>query len=140
MIRGKPKKERKDVVIHSPEDVLGEMLYDLENGKEKGTTTYIEDLDKCWKWRAGEGNLWTGYANEGKSILSRSLSMIKALEEGWNFLFNAPEDFPAKEFYDDMIHTITGFPTDKDHPLCVTKELYMYAYELIKDHFQFVYI
>ncbi len=74
------------------------------------------------------------------SLMLRTLSIIKALEEGWNFLFNAPEDFPAKEFYDDMVHSITGFPTDKDHPLCVSKELYMHAYELIKEHFQFVYI
>lgn len=141
MIGGKKKKEpRKDVIIQSPGDVIHEMLHDLQNGKEKGSTTHIEKVDWCWKWRLGESNIFSGYSNEGKSLKLRSLALIKALEDGWNFLFNAPEDFPAKEFYDDMIHTLTGFPTDRDHPLCVTEELYLRAYELIKDRFQFIYI
>lgn len=141
MLGGKKIKEpRKDVIIQTPIDVLDEMLYDLEHGKEKGTSTYIEDLDKCWKWRKGETNVWIGMSNEGKSAVLRFISIIKALEDDWTFAFCAPEDYPGKEFYDDMIHTITGFPTDKDHPMCVTPELYHYAVELIKDKFHFIYL
>jgi twinkle protein len=140
MIGGKVKKERKDVLIQTMDDVLGDMLYDLENGKEKGSTTYITELDKCWKWRKGECNIWSGYANEGKSLILRYLCIVKAIMEGWNFLFCAPEDYPAKEFYDDMIHTITGFPTDKDHPMCVSKELYLEAVQMIKDRIHFIYL
>lgn len=140
MLGGKVKKERKDVIIQTPEDVLGEMLLELEKGREKGSTTFINDLDKCWKWRKSETNLWVGMSNEGKSAYLRFISLVKALEDNWRFAFYAPEDYPAKEFYDDMVHTLTGLPTDKDHPMCITEELYRKAIDLIKDKFHFVYI
>lgn len=140
MINGKSKKKRKGVIVQTVEDVLPDMLHDLKNGREKGSTTHVELIDRAWSWRRGEANIWTGYANEGKSLMLRTLSLIKSLEDGWVFAFNAPEDYPAKEFFDDMVHTLTGLPTDKSHPLCVTEELYLRAIELIKDKFFFVYL
>lgn len=126
--------------IYSIEDCLPDMLNDLEKGKEKGSTTYILELDKCWKWRKNEFNIWTGYANEGKSVLIRYLSIIKSLEDNWKFLFCAPEDHPPKEFFDDMIHTISGKSTDKDNPYCISKEEYIETANKIKDNFKFVYV
>lgn len=140
MLGGKKKKKRKGVIVQTIYDALPEMLHDLKNGKEKGSSTHIPNLDKCWTWRKGEANIWSGYSNEGKSIKLRILSLIKILEDDWHFAFNAPEDYPAKEFFDDMVHTLTGFPTDRDHPMCVTEELYLQAVDLISDNIHFVYI
>ena len=94
-----------EVKLFKPEDCIEDMLYDLENGKPKGSTTYIDEIDQFWTWRKGELNIFTAYANEGKSKMIRFLSLIKSLEEGWKFAFNSPEDFPVKEMYDDIIHT-----------------------------------
>lgn len=133
-------KNNDKIQIWTPADCADKMLQEFENGQEKGTTTYNEDVDKCWSWRLKEFNIWTGFAGEGKSLFIRQLCLIKALKTDWKFVFASPEDYPPHEFYDDMIHTITGFPTNKDHPACVTKHQYQAALDLIKDKFFFVYI
>lgn len=122
------------------EDCVDDMIFDLRNGKVKGTTTHIPALDQGWTWRKGEFNIWTGYANEGKSLFLRYLCIVKAVMDDWKFIFCAPEDYPPKEFYDDMIHTLTGFTTDNDSKFRVTEEWYLKAVEKIKDNFFFVYI
>lgn len=128
------------VKIFTPEHCIDNMMNDLMNGKVKGTTTYNSDLDKCWKWRKQEANIWTGYNNEGKSLFIKQLSLKKALEEEWRFIFCSPEDFPPEEFFDDMIHTLTGKSTDKENPNCVDPDTYVKAFELIKDKFIFLYV
>lgn len=136
---------RKKGIILTMDDCYDEMIHDLENGKEKGSSTYVEGLDDAWTWRMGEFNIWTGYSNEGKSQFLRFLSLIKALEEQragntWRFAFYAPEDYPAKEFFDDLIHTASGRSTDKDNPLFIGPELYKQTYDKIKDFFYFNYL
>ena len=129
--------------IFTPETEYDEMIYDLVNGKLKGTTTYMgtkDDIDILWKWRNGEVNLLTGYANEGKSEFLKQKCLIKALEENRHFIFYSPEDYPASEFFDGMIHTLSGKSTDKTIPNCISVEEYNYYYALIKDKFHFVYI
>lgn len=128
--------------IFTPEDCIDEMLFDLENGKIKGTTTYIDEIDQFWTWRKGELNIFTAYANEGKSKMIRFLALIKSLEENWKFAFNSPEDFPVKEMYDDIIHTLSGKTTDKFNEFneLITKEHYLQCYNMIKDKFFFSYI
>jgi twinkle protein len=116
------------------------MTQGLLNGKIKGTTTYNEDMDKCWTWRQQESKIWTGFSNEGKSLYVKQLCLIKALEENKRFVFCSPEDFPPEDFFDDCIHTICGQTTDKDYSNVVDVDTYMQAYELIKDKFIFVYI
>ena len=132
--------ENKKPLICRPDDCLQDMLLDLKRGKEKGSTTHIKELDKCWTWRKGEFNIWTGYANEGKSLFLRFLAIIKCIMDGWRFIFCAPEDFPAKEFFDDMVHTIAGGPTDKDHPFCIGSDDYIEAFNKIKDNIIFLYL
>lgn len=128
--------------IFRPEDCLDAMLHDLEHGKVKGTTTYIDEIDQFWTWRKGELNIHTGTANEGKSKMIKFLCLIKSLEEGWKFGFNSPEEYPPNELYDDMIHTISGKTTDKlnVYNTLITKDEYIKCYELIKDNFSFNYI
>jgi twinkle protein len=128
------------VDVFTMEDCYDDMEYDLLNGKEKGTTTYIEGLDNAWTWRRSEFNIWTGYSNEGKSLFIRFLCLIKAVMEGKKFAFYAPEDYPAKEFFDDLIHTAAGYSTDKDNPNFIGKEMYREMYNKLKEAFYFVYI
>lgn len=128
------------VTIYTPEDCYDIMIDSLRKGKVKGTSTYNDVIDNCWKWRKKEANIWTGYANEGKSIFLKQLFLIKALKEDWKAIFCSPEDFPPEEFFDDLIHTFTGITTDRDFPNVVTEELYNKAFQLIKDKFIFLYL
>lgn len=135
-------KGKKNAYVIRPEDVYDEMLKSLREGKVKGTTTYNSKIDQCWTWRRQEFNIWTGYANEGKSLYLKQLCLIKALKEDWRFIFSSPEDFPPDEFYDDMIHTLTGRTTDKDYgsDRVLPEEMYEKAYKMIKDKFIFLYM
>ncbi|WP_163094112.1 DnaB-like helicase C-terminal domain-containing protein, partial [Acinetobacter baylyi] len=119
---------------------MPQMLHDLEYGKQKGSTTYNDDLDQCWTWRKEEFNIWTGYANEGKSLFLKQIAMPKALKENWKFAFCSPEDYPPSEFFDDMIHTLSGLSTDKDRRNVIRRDLYMQIAERIKKNFYFVYV
>lgn len=130
----------KKIKVYRPSDCLDEMLSQLKMGKVKGSTTFNQKLDNAWTWKPKEANLWTGYANEGKSLFLRQLAMKKALEEGKKFVFSAPEDFPPEDLFDDMIHTLTGRTTDKDYSSVIDLATYMQAFELIKDKFIFVYL
>jgi len=132
--------EDKNTYLFKPEQCLDKMLTDLKKGKERGSTTHSKELDKCWTWRKQEANIWTGYANEGKSLFLKQICLIKALEDGWKFLFCSPEDFPAEEFYDDLIHTLAGQTTDMYYDNVISEELYKYCHDLIKDKFFFLYI
>lgn len=135
-------KGKKNAYIFKADDVYDTMINGLRNGKVKGTTTYNTKLDQCWTWRKQEANIWTGYANEGKSLFLKQLCLAKALKENWKFCFCSPEDFPPDEFYDDLIHTLTGRTTDKDYGTerVISEELYEKAYKMIKDLFIFLYI
>lgn len=132
--------EDKNTYLFRPEQCIEKMLVGLKEGKERGTTTHNAELDKCWTWRKQEANIWTGYANEGKSLYLKQLCLIKALEDDWRFIFCSPEDFPAEEFYDDLIHTLAGQTTDKLYSNVISKELYLHCYNIIKDKFLFLYI
>lgn len=131
---------KEEALIFRPEDCRDQMILDLRKGKIKGSTTHNVLLDDAWKWKKEESNIWTGYANEGKSIWLKQMCLKKALKDDWKFAFSAPEDFPAHDFYDDMIHTLTGKSTDRDHFNCVDEETYQQAFELIKNSFVFVYL
>lgn len=126
--------------VYTVDDCLPEMLKDLEQGKQKGTTTYNDKLDQCWTWRKEEFNIWTGYANEGKSLFVKQIAMPKALKEDWKFAFCSPEDYPPSEFFDDMIHTLSGLTTDKDRRNVIKKDLYMQIANKIMNNFFFVYV
>lgn len=116
-----------------------ELIYDLKNGLEKGTSTYVTGLDNYWTWRLGEVNIWTGYANEGKSLFLRYITLIKCLKDNYKAAFYAPEDYPAKEFYADIIHTAAGRSLDKTNPNFIGLENYYYVRDILKDYFFFVY-
>lgn len=109
------KEIRMDGIFYASD--VQERLWDMyNNGLAKGTTTHMPSIDKIWKWRGGEVTLVTGYANEGKSALFNiNLPILKSVFDGWKFGLFIPENFPAEQFYEDVIHTYIGKTSDKDH-------------------------
>jgi len=126
--------------IFTPEICYDDIIKSYETGHQKGTTTYNDYVDECWKWRPEEFNVLSGYNGEGKSAWFRQMALIKALEENRKFIFCSPEDYPPDEFFLDCIHTITGQSTDRDNPNYVGRDKLDKAYNLIKDKFKFLYI
>lgn len=80
------------------------------------------------------------YIPTHNSLFLRYLCLIKMLEEDWKFLFCAPEDFPPEEFFDDMIHTISGMSTDMDFANVISEKKYREVADKIRNNIYFVYI
>jgi len=98
--------------IYECQDFFEEILSNYRNGQPRGTTTYFENIDKCWTHRSGEVTIWTGYNNEGKSLLLKQLLLIKSLHDGWRHAIFSPEEVPLSEFYTDLIESYIGKSAD----------------------------
>jgi len=95
------------------EDYQNEILYDYFHGQPLGTTTYFSGIDGHWTWRGGEVNLWTGYNNEGKSMLLKQFQILKSLGDEWKHAIFSPEEVPLTEWYTDLIESYVGKSADK---------------------------
>jgi len=121
-------------------DCLEEMILIMNKGLLKGETTHISIVDECWKWRKGEVSALTGNNNDGKSLLMRTFCLIKGIASSWKTACYAPEDYPASSFFDELIHTASGYSTDKENPEFISEELYRKVYDQIKEYFTFINI
>ncbi|GGG60803.1 hypothetical protein [Hymenobacter glacieicola] len=121
------------------------MLHGYTHGKPRGTTTYFREFDQHWTHKQGEVTLTTGYANMGKSEMLNELMVVKSAAEPdkrWGIF--SPENTPADEFYDSLVHKLTGFSADPDWcrqygQLQVSLAAYERAMEWIESHFIFIY-
>jgi twinkle protein len=137
------KKDAKEVKIEGVftlQDNFDSMMFSFENGQKRGETTYIDDVDKAWKWRKTEVNLWTGYQNEGKSLFLNQLSVLKAYFDGDKFAVFSPENMPMDDFYNDLIEMFIGKTTDPYYKESqMTKEEYLEAMSFVEKHFFLIY-
>lgn len=125
--------------IFNVDDVRDSMLYTFDNGKRRGETTHFKDFDTIWTHRTGEVTLWTGYMNEGKSKFLKQLLLINSKFDGIKTAVFSPEEFPADEFYDDLIHSYIGKSTDKYYRNVMNKSEYLSGMDFVKKHFFYVY-
>lgn len=140
-LRDNSKEVRIDGVFYL--DDVSEKLWDMyHNGLPLGSTTYMPSIDKHWKWRPTEVTIGTGYNNEGKStLLDINLPILKAMHDGWKTGLFVPENFPAEEFYEEVIHTYIGKTTDKEKPMFrMTEAEYAQGMEFAKKHFFLIYL
>jgi len=135
----KSAKDVKVTGIFTVDDVKDSMLATFEKGKKRGTTTYFKEFDYIWTHRTGEVTLWTGYMNEGKSTFVKQLLLLLAKFDGEKTGVFSPEEFPADEFYDDLIHSYIGKATDNYYHNVMNRSEYNKGIEFVKKHFFYVY-
>ena len=123
--------------IFTANDVRARLMHMWAYGLPKATTTYYPSIDTIWKWRPTEVTLVSGFANDGKSTLFNvNLPVLKALNDGWKFGLFIPEQFPAEEFFEEVIHCYVGKTTDKDYPMSrMTEQQYTEAIDFIDKYF-----
>ena len=117
------------------ENVWDSMLHQFTHGQKVGTTTYYKNLDPHWTWRKTEVNIWTGYANEGKSCFLNQLCVLKAKNEGWRYAVFTPENYPVSDFYNELIHCYVGKTTDKRFANVMTLEEFEEGAKFVHEHF-----
>jgi twinkle protein len=126
--------------IFTVNDITDSMLDGYRNGQERGSSTYIEEVDKAWTWRAGEVNIWTGYQNEGKSLFLNQLATIKASVDGWKFAIFSPENMPMNDFFNDIIEMYIGKSCDPYYKNnYMTEAEYRQGMSFVQNHFNVIY-
>lgn len=133
-------KEVKVSGIFTVEDVEPEMWESYKKGKVRGSTTYIKDLDYAWTWRGGEVNVWTGYQNEGKSLLLMQLCIIRASNENAKVAIFSPENMPMEDFFDEIIEPYIGKSSDPYYKSHQMNEMeYKLGIAFAKENFYLIY-
>lgn len=94
--------------IHYLEDIFPSMLENFKLGIRLSPTTRFGELDDYFRWKKGEINLCTGYGNHGKSFFMLQLMLTKSIYDGWKWAIFSPENYPAGDFYDDLIEMYVG--------------------------------
>lgn len=112
-------------------------LYDY--GFEGAESTEIPEIDMCWKWKKGEITLLSGIGNYGKSTFLKYLMLMKSISNDWKFALFVPEDFPAHEFYHELVELYVGMDLTPDNLNRVDRKSYIEIYDWIDKHYFFVY-
>jgi twinkle protein len=129
----------KDVKIEgvfTAKDSYDSMINGYRNGQKRGEPTGFQELDKAWTWRSGEVTVWTGYQNEGKSLMLNQLALIKAINNGDKVAVFSPENMPLDDFYNDLIETYIGKSCDPYYSNnYMSEEEYELGIELVNKYF-----
>jgi len=126
--------------IHRAGDMKEDLLFSFKHGQARGETTHIKELNPHFTWKPGFLYCGTGYPSHGKSEGTRYLALLKSVFEGKKWGFYVPEEFPAKSFWNSLIHTYVGKTTDPEYPQYqMSIEEYKSAIDFIHEHFFFVH-
>jgi twinkle protein len=120
--------------IYYVDDLLPDMLKSFRGGVQLAPTTRFTEMDEYFRWKKGDINLVIGYANWGKSFFTLQMMLTKSIWDGWKWAVFSPENYPANDFYDDLVEMYAGkWLSD------MNEDEYVAACKFIGDHIYFVY-
>ncbi len=120
--------------IYYVEDIFQNMLENFRKGIQLAPTTHFGEMDDYFRWKKGEINLFVGWANHGKTTLVLQMMLTKSFYDGWKWGIFSPENYPATDFYDDLIEMYAGKWLDK-----MNEDEYSEAAHFIDKHIFYVY-
>lgn len=120
--------------INYLEDIFAGMLENFRKGVQLAPTTRFKVVDEFFRWKKGDINLFSGYANYGKTTFVIQLMLIKSIYDGWKWAIFSPENYPANDFYDDIVEMYAGKWLAN-----MTEKEYTDACDFINKHFFYVY-
>lgn len=120
--------------VYYLEDIFESMLSNFESGIKLAPSTHFTEMDEYFRWKKGDITLVTGYGNHGKSFFMLQLMLTKSIYDGWKWAIFSPENFPANDFYDDIIEMYVGKWLNN-----MTKDEYIEACLFIDQHIFYVY-
>lgn len=126
--------------VFTANDCRQEILDRYRNGQKRGTTTYFKKIDSAWTWREGEVTMWTGYQNEGKTLMLLQLCLIRAFKEGVKVAVFSPENMPKADFFNDLIESIIGKSADPYYQNnYMSENEILFALDVIDRYFFLIY-
>jgi twinkle protein len=120
--------------IYYVDDIFEAMFENFKSGVQIAPSCHMETWDEFFRWKKGTINGCTGYSNHGKTTFMLQLMLIKSMYAGWKWAIFSPENYPANDFYDDIIEMYVGKALQ-----FMTQEEYVDAATFINDHFFYVY-
>jgi twinkle protein len=120
--------------VYYLEDIFDSMLENFRKGIVLAPTTRFNEMDEFFRWKKGDITLCTGYGNHGKSFFMLQMMLTKSIWDGWKWAIFSPENFPANDFYDDIIEMYVGKWLNE-----MTETEYVDACLFIDEHFFYVY-
>lgn len=120
--------------VYYLEDIFDSMLDNFRKGIVLAPTTRFSEMDEFFRWKKGDITLCTGYGNHGKSFFMLQMMLTKSIWDGWKWAIFSPENYPANDFYDDIIEMYTGKWLNN-----MTEQEYIDACLFIDLHFFYVY-
>lgn len=120
--------------VYFVEDIISNMIINFRSGITQGDTTRFDSIDRYFRWKKGEINLFTGFANFGKTFFTLQLMLTKSIYDDWKWAVFCPENFPANDFYDDLIEMYAGKWIGQ-----MNEQEYTDAADFINTHIFYVY-
>lgn len=120
--------------VYYLEDIFDSMLDNFRKGVVLAPSTHFREMDDYFRWKKGDITLCTGYGNHGKSFFMIQMMLIKSIYSGWKWAIFSPENYPANDFYDDMIEMYVGKWLNN-----MSEQEYIDACLFIDQHFFYVY-
>lgn len=120
--------------IYSVSDIFESMLENFRTGVQLAPTTHIDVMDTYFRWKKGDITLLTGYSNFGKTYFMLQIMLIKSIYSGWKWAIYSPENYPANDFYDDIVEMFVGKWISH-----MTESEYIWACKFIDDHFFYIH-
>lgn len=120
-------------------DIAEEINEIYNNGRVIGETTHFPEFDKIFKWKRKDLNLIFGHGNFGKTQMWVHMMLIKSLYDGWKWAIFCPENYPATDFYIDVIEMYVGKHIDERMGNKMSIDELDDAIKFFNDHFIYVY-
>lgn len=120
--------------IYSVDDIFDQMLSNFKAGVQLAPTTRFTKMDEYFRWKKGDINLFIGYANWGKTLFALQAMLTKSIWDGWKWAIFCPENYPAHDFYDDLVEMYVGKWLQN-----MNEHEYTEACRFINDHIFYVY-
>jgi hypothetical protein len=112
---------------------MDDYLMQWRNGTfQVGSTTGLPSLDKYFRFKRGNFNVFNGFDNVGKSTTIWYLALLSSLYHGWTWMIYSSENKHASIFK-KLIEFYWGEKVDK-----LTEMKYNVAYDFLYQHFKIV--
>lgn len=120
--------------VYYLEDIFESMLENFRKGVTLAPTTRFSEMDEYFRWKKGDITLCTGFGNMGKTFFMLQLMLTKSIWDGWKWAIFCPENYPANDFYDDIIEMYVGKWINE-----MSEQEYVDACLFVDLHFFYVY-
>jgi len=129
--------DEQDIVLL--DHVRDKMMHGFYHGTSLGITTHFKSMDAHFRWVPGQVTFLGGIGNHGKSTMLKQLLLLQAVYEDACVAWFGPEEFPAQDFYNDLIHMYVGKSTEPYHKNQMSLQEYEEAMDFLKSRFYYVY-